>query len=210
MLVGTPSVFVRTAGCNLRCVWCDTPYASWQPEGEERSVADLVEEIARFGCRHVVVTGGEPLIAPEIVPLTKELKHLGHHVTVETAGTVSQEITCDLLSLSPKLSNSAPRGVVRKRHEAKRLNLSVLRTFVNKYDYQLKFVVEGDSDVGEVEEILAQLPGVDRGRVYLMPQARTREELAARSPQVVEWCKERGFRFSPRLHIELYGNIRGV
>src|ERR1700682_1426763 len=69
-LVGVPSVFVRTSGCNLRCTWCDTPYTSWQPEGGERTVDQIVTEVKQYPARHVVVTGGEPMIAPEIVNLT--------------------------------------------------------------------------------------------------------------------------------------------
>ncbi|HEY7391081.1 MAG TPA: 7-carboxy-7-deazaguanine synthase QueE, partial [Bryobacteraceae bacterium] len=87
-LVGVPSVFVRTSGCNLRCVWCDTPYASWNPEGQELSLDQIVAEVKKHAAKHVVVTGGEPMIAPEIVPLTKRLRQLGLHITVETAGTV--------------------------------------------------------------------------------------------------------------------------
>ena len=72
-LVGVPSVFVRTSGCNLRCAWCDTPYTSWEPQGAERGVASIVDEVAGYGASHVVVTGGEPMIAPEIEELTEEL-----------------------------------------------------------------------------------------------------------------------------------------
>ena len=109
LLSGVPSVFVRTSGCNLRCVWCDTPYASWRPEGEPRAVADLVEEVLAFGCRHVVLTGGEPMVARGIHDLAAALRRAGCHLTVETAGTVGPAgIACDLASLSPKLAHSAP------------------------------------------------------------------------------------------------------
>ena len=67
-LTGVPSVFVRASGCNLRCTWCDTPYASWEPEGENFSVAQIVERVIAFPARHVVLTGGEPMMMPEIVP----------------------------------------------------------------------------------------------------------------------------------------------
>src|SRR5215831_13442689 len=81
---GVPSVFVRTSGCNLRCVWCDTPYASWNPEGEHRSVDGIVADVQRHpSARHVVLTGGEPMIAPDIRPLAAELKLLGYHITIE-------------------------------------------------------------------------------------------------------------------------------
>src|SRR4051812_22168162 len=87
-LVGVPSVFVWVSGCNLRCVWCDTPYASWNPEGEEISVEGILERVLGFGARHVVLTGGEPMMFKEMVALIVGLKSRGMHVTVETAGTL--------------------------------------------------------------------------------------------------------------------------
>src|SRR2546430_7022976 len=68
-LVGMPSVFVRASGCNLRCTWCDTPYASWQPEGSETSIAQILEQAAAYPANHIVLTGGEPMIMPDIVAL---------------------------------------------------------------------------------------------------------------------------------------------
>jgi len=100
-LIGVPSVFVRTSGCNLRCSWCDTPYTSWQPEGEQLSLEQILEQVAGYAARHAVVTGGEPMIAPEIVPLTERLRARGLHVTIETAGTVFAPVACDLMSISP-------------------------------------------------------------------------------------------------------------
>src|SRR5687768_4166605 len=122
-LTGVPSVFVRTSGCNLRCTWCDTPYASWNPEGEQQSVAQIVAAVERHPtAHHVVLTGGEPMIAKEIRTLAAELKNRGRHITIETAATVPPDgVACDLASLSPKLLNSAPdaidQAVWRKKHE---------------------------------------------------------------------------------------------
>src|SRR5262245_3313164 len=93
-MVGVPSVFVRTSGCNLRCSWCDTPYTSWQPEGEELTVDQIVARVAEYCCHHVVVTGGEPMIAPEIAVLTGRLRNAGSHITIETAGTVFKSVAC--------------------------------------------------------------------------------------------------------------------
>lgn len=109
-LIGVPSIFVRTSGCNLRCRWCDTPYTSWQPEGDERSLDEILEQVATFPGRHVVVTGGEPMIAPGIVALTQRLRARGLHITIETAGTVFAPVACDLMSISPKLANATPEG----------------------------------------------------------------------------------------------------
>src|SRR5258708_21103264 len=88
-LTGVPSVFVRTSGCNLRCNWGDTPYASWQPEGRQQTVDEIVREVEKHPARHVVLTGGEPMIAKEIRELAAALKKLGYHITIETAATVA-------------------------------------------------------------------------------------------------------------------------
>ena len=160
-LVGVPSVFVRTSGCNLRCTWCDTPYTSWNPEGAETSVADLVRGVDLFGARHVVVTGGEPMLAPQISELTLALKAAGQHITVETAGTVFVSVTADLMSISPKLANSTPHtregGRWAAQHERLRLQPAVLRKLLGHYEYQLKFVIAAAEDMGEVRQIAAEL-----------------------------------------------------
>jgi 7-carboxy-7-deazaguanine synthase len=213
-LVGVPSVFVRTTGCNLRCVFCDTPFTSWQPEGEHLSIDAILARLSTYPSRHAVVTGGEPLLAAGIEDLCAELRGRGYHVTVETAATVFKPLACDLASLSPKLSNSTPHrregGRFALRHERLRLQIPVLRAWLEHGDYQLKFVIDRPEDVREVLEVLDQLPGVDRTRVLLMPQGITRAELGERGPWLVELCKEHGFRYCPRVHIELYGNRRGV
>jgi 7-carboxy-7-deazaguanine synthase len=213
-LAGVPSAFVRLTGCNLRCSWCDTPYTSWQPEGQRQSLSEILSRLSGFPGRHVVITGGEPLLSPEVVPLCTALRERGYHITVETAGTVFRPIDCDLASLSPKLSNSTPHdregGRFALRHEQIRLNPGVLRAFMERSDYQLKFVIDELSDLEEVEALLTELPGVDRDKVLLMPQGITREELAKRSIPVAEACKERGFRYCPRLHVELFGNRRAT
>jgi 7-carboxy-7-deazaguanine synthase len=213
-LTGVPSAFVRLTGCNLRCAWCDTPYTSWEPEGETLALAEVLSRLEAFPARHAVVTGGEPLLSPEVVPLCAGLRERGYHVTVETAATVFRPIDCDLASLSPKLSNSTPlersHGRFALRHDQLRLRPSVIRAFMERSDYQLKFVIEKLSDLEEVESLLAELPGVDREKVLLMPQGVTREELAERGPLVAEACKKHGFRYCPRLHVELFGNRRAT
>ncbi|NCX99349.1 MAG: 7-carboxy-7-deazaguanine synthase QueE, partial [Planctomycetia bacterium] len=74
LLAGTPSTFVRASGCNLRCVWCDTPYTSWEPEGESLSVGEILDRVRSLSPRHAVVTGGEPLLFPEAVELCRSLR----------------------------------------------------------------------------------------------------------------------------------------
>ena len=149
MLAGVPSVFVRTSGCNLRCTWCDTPYTSWNPEGEELPLGGILAEVRKRFASHVVVTGGEPMIQPDIVRLTQRLKDFGLHITVETAGTVYQAVTCDLMSISPKLANSTPvrreGGKWAAQHDRLRYQPEVLKQLMAEFEYQLKFVV---SDAG--------------------------------------------------------------
>jgi 7-carboxy-7-deazaguanine synthase len=209
-LVGTPSVFVRTSGCNLRCAWCDTPYTSWQPQGEERSVDSIVEEVNRFGAEHVVVTGGEPMIAPEIAELTHRLSQ---HITIETAGTVDAGVHCDLMSVSPKLANSTPHerdgGRWAEQHERLRYQPEVLKRLIQLYPYQLKFVIVDPSDLAQVGAIVEET-GAAKNRVLLMAEGVDAATLAERGRWIAEIAKREGYRFTPRLHIDLWGNRRGV
>lgn len=210
MLVGMPSVFVRTSGCNLRCTWCDTPYTSWHPEGEERSIESIAEEVERYGASHVVVTGGEPMIAPEIEALTHLLKQ---HVTIETAGTVDAHVRCDLMSISPKLANSTPHarddGRWAAQHDRLRYQPEILRRLIQLYPYQLKFVIADRNDMTEVHAIVEAV-GASKSRVLLMPEGVDAAVLAERGRWLADICKREGYRFSARLHIELWGNRRGT
>ncbi|MGH9661732.1 MAG: 7-carboxy-7-deazaguanine synthase QueE [Bryobacteraceae bacterium] len=208
-LVGVPSVFVRTSGCNLRCSWCDTPYTSWQPEGDEMTLEEIFGAVDAHRARHVVVTGGEPMIAPEIVALTEGLRARGRHITVETAGTVWAAVACDLMSVSPKLAHSTPEGRWASTHNRLRIQPEVLRRLMGEYDYQLKFVVARPEDLDELCALVGQL-GADRGKVVLMPEGVDAGVLRERGAWLAGICQREGFRFSPRLHIELFGNRRGV
>ncbi|MEO1995411.1 MAG: 7-carboxy-7-deazaguanine synthase QueE [Planctomycetaceae bacterium] len=207
---GTPSSFVRLTGCNLRCWFCDTPYTSWQPEGSHQTWQELVSTVAGYSSSHIVVTGGEPLLQPDIVALTAGLKPLNRPITIETAGTVFRPVHADLMSISPKLANSTPRQQPWKgRHDATRHRPRVVRQLMESYPYQLKFVIDEQDDVDDVERYLAELQPLDSERVWLMPQARQTDELADKSGWVRQLAVQRGFRFSPRLHVERFGNARG-
>lgn len=216
ILSGVPSVFVRTSGCNLRCNWCDTPYASWNPEGNNLTVDEALAQIHSHSSQHVVVTGGEPMIARDIRALTARLREAGQHITIETAATVAPDgIACDLASLSPKLSNSTPDERLpanwRKRHEELRLQPDVIREWIDHYPYQLKFVVSAEEDLTEIDELLATLDRpIPRDKILLMPEGVDPDLLQKRSVWLARICLERGFRFCPRLHIALYGNTRGT
>ena len=212
-LVGVPSVFVRTSGCNLRCVWCDTPYTSWTPEGAEMNLDEILACVRQYPAKHAVVTGGEPMIAPGIVEMTEALRQAGLHITIETAGTVHQPVACDLMSISPKLANSTPLeregGRWAAQHERLRYQPEVLKRIMSEYEYQLKFVVASPDDLPEIAKMIQEI-AADRSRAVLMPEGTTPEAIRERSHWLAEVCKREGFRYSPRLHIDLWGNRRGV
>jgi 7-carboxy-7-deazaguanine synthase len=217
-LTGVPSVFIRTSGCNLRCTWCDTPYASWSPEGPEMTLESILAEVSKHPARHVVVTGGEPMIAKGIRELITMLQAQRKHVTIETAGTVSPGgLRVDLASLSPKLANSTPgedkagAGWVQ-RHEQTRLQPAVLREWLETaLDYQLKFVISSEADLIEARAVVASIGiPVPPEKVLLMPEGISLEAMRSRYPLLVKACLTHGYRLSPRLHIELFGNKRGT
>lgn len=212
-LVGVPSFFIRTTGCNLRCEWCDTPYTSWEPEGEWRMIDDLVAAVPE-AARHVVVTGGEPMLWANLPRLTAAIRGGGRHVTIETAGTVFQSLECDLMSISPKLANSAPGAhrpaAAREDHEARRLVPDVLTELLRRYACQLKFVVAEPQDLDEIDALLARLPPVAPDTIVLMPLGVRTADVHARGRWIAELCKERGWRYTPRLHIDLWGDTRGT
>lgn len=214
-LSGVPSIFVRTAGCNLRCSWCDTPETSWRSTGAQRALDDLVAQIDGFRpVSHVVLTGGEPLIAIGLEALTQALHARGFHLTVETAGTVYRDLggLVDLWSISPKLANSTPgheAGPWRQRHEATRWRPEVIRRLMASGPHQIKFVVCRERDLQEIDACVAAL-GVRPERVILMPEGRSPARLDAVATWLAAACIERGYRFSDRLHIRLYGDTPGT
>jgi len=220
-LTGVPSWFCRLSGCNLRCTWCDTPYASWNPEGEKRGISDLVAEAADTGLRHAVLTGGEPMIFPQLAPLSAGLRDAGLHVTIETAGTVDRDdVGFDLMSLSPKLSNSTPIGDPRdpggtwaRLHETRRIDLGALQALIDRSAppraRQLKFVVTGEHDLAEIDALLGRLRGWRPEEIMLMPEG-TDAPGPERTAFAVRTCLDRGWRYCHRLHIELFGDARGT
>ncbi len=217
ILAGTPSSFVRLTGCNLRCVWCDSPDSSWTPRGERHLLEELVTWCGK-GPRHVVVTGGEPLLSPGVGGLTRALGEAGHHVTIETAGTVDQpDLHCDLMSLSPKLAHSTPteHPSLAQRHEATRWQPDVVRSLM-RFPWQLKFVVRAaadehlGADVAEMEGMLDELGVSEPERVLLMPECVDPEQLTDRYRRISAICCARGFRLGPRLHITAFGHTPGT
>lgn len=226
LLAGTPSTFVRTSGCNLRCVWCDTPYTSWAPEGEPMTVAQILERVRSLSPRHVVVTGGEPLMATGVIELCHSLRAEGRHVTIETAGTIFPESfenlaaipIADLMSISPKLASSTPPSDTpagwATRHDAARRRDDVIMGLMKAGAYQLKFVIDTPADLAEALAWLDDLGlgagRVDAERVCFMPQGRSAEEIAGATTWLASECERLGFHFAPRHHVTWFGHTRGT
>lgn len=174
------------------------------------SIDEIVARLDEFtAARHVVLTGGEPMIAPGILDLANRLRERGLHITIETAGTVYHDIACDLMSISPKLSNSTPDGPFRTQHERLRIQPETLRRLMALCDYQLKFVIAQEADIGEMQDLIEDLPAPAE-KVVLMPEGIDAETLNTRGAWLAEVCKTHGYRFSPRLHVLLWGNKRGI
>ncbi len=216
-LTGVPSFFVRLSGCNLRCKWCDTPYASWNPDGQPQDVHALAEAAKATGASHVVITGGEPFSFKRLGQLCDAMKQVGMHITIETAGTVFEPVGCDLISISPKLANSTPwddsrdpDGSWAKRHEERRINVVALNALLATYpSKQLKFVVQSEADIAEIDGLLSQLSNWTRDDVLIMPEGVTSPSREMRA-WIAEICLRRGWRYCARLHIEIFGNKRGT
>jgi 7-carboxy-7-deazaguanine synthase len=213
-LTGTESVFLRAAGCNLRCWFCDTPFASWYPDGEDLAVEEILQQLQEFDCRHAVLTGGEPMLFAELIPICEGLRAAGRQITIETAGTLYLPLACDLMSISPKLSNSTPDEDLafrwRMRHEHSRHVPDVIRRLIAEHEYQFKFVIGQPADCDEVLRYLDDFPEIDRSRVLLMPLGIDIDELDRIGAWLDGYCLEHGFHFCPRRQIEWFGLRRGT
>ena len=200
--VGTPSTFVRLQGCTIGCAWCDTKY-SWKAEGGVETTLDaLIAQVVEARVHNVVVTGGEPLEHPAFAALVAALGGLGHRIEVETAGTREPPpVRVDQWNVSLKLAHS---GVA----ESVRLRAAAIARFRDAGAW-FKFVVSEEADVDEVLAI-QRAHAIPSARIVLMPLGMQRAEQEARMPNVIDWCRRHGFRFSPRLHILVWGPKRGV
>ncbi len=222
-LAGTPSVFVRTSGCNLRCWFCDSYHTSWEPTHARMALGEIVDEVASYDVNHVVVTGGEPLVHDETSRLLDRLAEAGYHTTVETNGTIVTDAAIDLASISPKLASSTPTaerdpkgdGEWAERHEERRIDVDALAEFVDAYETQLKFVVTDASDLAEVETLVSDVRNaadepLHDSDVLLMPEGATRERLDETREQVAQMAMEYGYRYTPRLHVDLWNDAPGT
>lgn len=221
-LVGQPSIFIRLNVCNLRCAWgktkCDAWYTSWEPR-DSREVSKTLREILEF-CNeqapvgHVVITGGEPFVHGEkTVMFSQALASNGYHITFETNGTIYHNVEADLIVMSPKLESSVPVEFddrSQKMHEKARLNYEAMSKFMENYDYVFKFVVDMEEDFDEIFEDFIGPLDIPNHMICIMPQGIDRDTLRERAKMVLPYCYRHGFRYTPRIQIDIFGNTPGT
>jgi len=181
------------------------------------TIGQIVAEVEKHPTHHVVLTGGEPMIAKGIHELARQLREQGKHITIETAGTISPDgIACDLASISPKLANSTPQaGSIEptwiERHEQTRKQLKVLQGWVSSYDFQLKFVLSSHLEIQEIEDLVKTIGvSIPNWKVQLMPEGVDSLKLEKTRSVLVDICRKKGYRLTDRLHVHLFGNTRGT
>ncbi|MDR3233765.1 MAG: 7-carboxy-7-deazaguanine synthase QueE [Planctomycetaceae bacterium] len=210
---GRFSVFIRLLGCPLRCRYCDTVYArddSDEEMGADLSPDEIVGRVMLLDMHHVVITGGEPMVAEGIVELTQSLKEFDYQITIETSGIRYQPVLCDLISISPKLKNASPTDnePALQQHNKNRSNFDTVQQLILRYNYQLKFVVDTPDDLQDIGEYLSQFHGVVPERVLLMPQAVDAASMAKKGEWIQPYCDANGYRYCPRMQLVWYGNKR--
>lgn len=194
--IGQPSVFLRLAGCHLRCSWCDSKFTWELKSGKEMSTEKILKEIKKYPTKNLVITGGEPLIQQNaLIELLKNLK--GYYVEMETSGSLKSHISkyINHYNCSPKLSNSENRTIKLEKFPPEKT--------------WYKFVVSKPENLEEIKAFIKtnKLP---QEKIILMPEGIKKRELAEKTVWLVEICKQENFRFSPRLHINIWGNKRKV
>ena len=215
-LIGVVSVLIHLWGCNLRCKWCDEKKCLKKGEYQEMTLSDIISKMGKYHCKHIIISGGEPMLSSEISQFTKMLKLEGYHITVETNGTiVKKDLAADLISMSPKLLNSVPdytNPEQFKIYNERRLNIKAIKFYMKNFDYQVKFVVEDESDSMEVEKIISELrevPTYDEEKILMMPLSSSRRELFKVQKRIAELCIKKGYRYGNRLHLQIWGKCSG-
>ncbi len=197
--VGRPSIFLRLGGCNLACSWCDSKF-TWDPKVSDNKLVTIdstIKKIKSFPCKHLVITGGEPMMQQDKIAVI--LKRLpGYTAEVETNGSISSKISplVEQINCSPKLSNSGNKSYPLK-----------IKPSNKKAIY--KFVVQKKSDLKEIKSYIKSNK-ILQSKVYLMPEGIKRSEILTRSKWLIKICKKEGYNFTPRLHIMLYNDKRGI
>tara|TARA_R110000822_G_scaffold121075_1_gene254776 strand:- start:2497 stop:3264 length:768 start_codon:yes stop_codon:yes gene_type:complete len=222
--IGEQAYFIRLGLCNLDCKWCDTPY-TWDWTGKNgykyskaievrrSTISELAAKVPR-SCKHVVLTGGEPMLQQTaLFELCRILRVRGHSVEIETNGTIKPK-SLDWLHLSeqysdigvqfnvsPKLSNSGVAWETAINEEA-----------LNDYKHLgaiFKFVISNDGDLAQVAYLKNEL-NLENKSIYLMPEGRTKEEILAKLPDLFDVCAKEGFVLTPRLHVLAFNDKRGI
>lgn len=196
---GTPAVFLRLAGCNLHCSWCDTQY-SWGA-GTEVPEAELAARITAFKCNNLVLTGGEPLLQTAALELLLSLLPQRLFIEVETNGTVPPSPALvqrvNQWNVSPKLQHAGNAG--------RGIHTAALAAFAATQRAWFKFVVRSAADWPEIAAL--RLP---QERIILMPCATTTQALQNARPAVVDLCLQQHVRYGDRLHVAIWGDKKGV
>ena len=195
---GKGATFIRFAGCNLKCTWCDTKY-SWHPdyiEFSQMSIEEIIQEIEKFGNNHIVITGGEPLLYQRAISALREA-FSQHFIEVETSGSIALQIgesTVDHFNISPKLSNS--------KNDNYRLKMKPKNCI-------FKFVIEKEQDIEEVQSFTEKWE-ITADKIWIMPQGTDKLTLENRAKWLQPLAYKKNWQFTNRLHILKYGNKKGV
>ena len=208
---GKPSVFLRTALCNLKCVWCDTKYTwdwdnyDYSKEVHELPIEKVIEKIKQFEPKHIVITGGEPLIQQNDIASLLSKLGADYFVEVETDCTIIPNSAMlehvNHWNVSPKTSNS---GNSREARE-----IPQCYDFFAKLENSVfKFVIENESDLVEIDELITKY-SIPKNKILLMPQASTKDELNLKKEEIEKIAIAKGLLFSSRLQVERWGNQRG-
>lgn len=231
--MGTPTIVVRTTGCTHRCFfgeggWCDSWYTSIHPEKGKWTLEDIMSTYEdNPHIKEMMLTGGSPTMHRQLVDdLTIFCYKNDIFLTIETEGSHAFETTypIDLLSISPKFSNSVPKiGAVTpmgrdvtdrmiKQHNKMRLKVEVIEEMISYHkDYHIKPVWDGKDRkvLLEMEEFFKAL-NVPKHKIYFMPAGDTRKALIESYPKVMNFCRDNGYRFSGRPHIIAFNTEREV
>ncbi|MCO7127530.1 7-carboxy-7-deazaguanine synthase QueE [Sporolactobacillus shoreicorticis] len=201
---GVPSVFVRLPGCNLNCTWCDEQQNMQRKKYSLKRVSEIVNS---FATRHVVITGGEPLLSRKIKNLIEIFKKSNHFITIETNATILREnINCNFVSMSPKLAHSE-MGNDTVLGEKQRIKPTIIDYYIGRYPYQLKFVARNmEQDFNEIEHVLSLLKTYNRERVLVMPLSNSRMDLFKVQQEMIGLCIRHQFRYANRLQLQVWDN----
>ncbi len=208
---GKESIFIRTALCNLKCSWCDTKYTwdwknfDYDTEVHEMSIDEILQKLENFSANNIVITGGEPLMQQEeLISLISSFPKK-FFIEIETNGTIlpldKLVSLIDQWNVSPKTSNS--NNLIEQCEIANCYNF-----FKNNSKTFFKFVVENESDILEINELVKKY-NIDKSKIILMPQAITKDDLISKESLIQDLCQKNSFRYTSRLHVLKWGNVRG-